>query len=232
MPRGQHGKGYNTARATPQHDVKIAAEVPLDADKRNKVPDAIEAPGLRWYVATTAPQQELRAAASVRAIEVVSVLAYVPCEFFWRRPERGNLKLPKREFQRPAMRSYLFVGVDGGMDDHTLALLRERDAEGRNKHGLVSVLGSHARGALAMGGIGLTWLAQMADAERTGATNLTAAAPFERGDNVRIKAGPLTGFPGRTMLVDLKAEEVVVEISLLGSTTEARFPFDHVHRAA
>lgn len=230
MPASRNGRAYD-AKATPQHDAKIAADVPLKEEDRNKVPD-IAAAKKHWYVCSTAPQRELRAAQSLRAIEGSPFLVYVPCEFFWRRPERGNLKLPRREFQRPAMRSYIFVGAPDGIGDEELALLRDRDPEGRNRHGLTSILGSNMRGALPVGDVGLNWLTNMADAERRGATVQTPTAPFERGDSLRIAAGPLTGFPARALLVDMKVEEVVVEISLLGSVTEARFAFDHVHRAA
>ncbi|MDV2986358.1 UNVERIFIED_CONTAM: transcription termination/antitermination NusG family protein [Methylobacteriaceae bacterium AG10] len=230
MPASRNGRAYD-AKATPQHDAKIAADIPLKDEDRNKVPDIAEA-GKHWYVCATAPQRELKAAQSLRAIEVFRFLAYVPCEFFWRRPERGNLKLPRREIQRPAMRSYIFVGAPGGIGDRELALLRERDAEGRNRHGLVSILGSNMRGALPMGPVGLNWLGSMADAERRGATAQAPKAPFERGDTLRIATGPLTGFPARALLIDMKAEEVVVEISLLGSITEARYAFADVHRAA
>lgn len=230
MPASRNGRGFD-AKATPQHNEKIAAEVPLSEEERNKVPD-IAAAGKRWYVCMTAPQRELKAAQSLRSIDGAPFLAYVPCEFFWRRPERGNLKLPRREFQRPAMRSYLFVGAPDGIGDQELALLRERDAEGRNRHGLVSILGSNMRGALAIGRVGLAWLEGMAEAERSGATAHAPAAPFEPGDSLKVTVGPMAGFSARALFTDMQAEEVVVEISLLGSTTEVRYPFDHVHRAA
>lgn len=230
MPSSRNGRAYD-AKATPQHDAKITADIPLKDEDRNKVPEIAEA-GKHWYVCSTAPQRELKAAQSLRAIEGAPFLVYVPCEFSWRRPERGNLKLPRREIQRPAMRSYLFVGAPGGIGDEELAMLRDRDAEGRNRHGLTGILGSNMRGALPMGPVGLAWLDSMADAERRGATMQAPTAPFERGDTLRITAGPLTGFPAKALLINIKAEEVVVEISLLGSTTEARYAFADVHRAA
>lgn len=58
------------------------------------------------------------------------------------------------------MRSYLFLGVLGGLCDETLAALRERDIDGRNMHGLSGILGSANRGPLAMNPAGLRWLRQ------------------------------------------------------------------------
>lgn len=234
MPASKNGRAYD-AKATPQHNAKIPLKkVPLTDDKRNKVPE-IEAPGVRWYVCTTAPMAELRAAVSLRNTQVGGIkpfTAYAPCEFFWRRPQRGNLKMPPREFQRPSMRHYLFVGVEGGINDEVMAALRERDADGRNVHGLVSILGSHMKGALALSDKGKAWLGELANAERCGATNMTEAAPFERDEEVRIGTGPFVGFISRILAVDLEGEEVIVALSLMGAETEIRLGFEHVHKAA
>ncbi|WP_336488311.1 transcription termination/antitermination protein NusG [Methylobacterium nigriterrae] len=232
MPSSRLGR-YSDAKATPQHNFTILKDVPLPDEKRNKVPE-IKTPGVSWYVCTTVPQAELRAAESLRRTEVDGdklFLAYTPCEFFWRRPQRANLKLPRREFQRPTMRHYLFVGIKGGASDEALAALRERDSEGRNTHGLMGILGS-ARGPLSMNESGLEWLADRAQEERAGRTSTQATAPFERDEAVRIAAGPFAGFFSRVLAVDDTREQVVVEISLMGRRSEMRMSFEHVHKAA
>ena len=233
MPSSKNGRGYD-AKVTPQHNVKLKVRVPLPDEKRNKVPE-IQVPGVRWYVCTTAPMAELRAAESLRNTmvgETKPFLVYAPCEFFWRRPLRGNLKMPPREYQRPAMRHYLFVGIEGGVTDETMAALRARDAEGRNAHGLVSILGSHMKGALPLNDEGLTRLGEMAAEERAGATNITSAPPFERDEQVRVGSGPFVGFMSRVLAVDLEGEQVIVALSLMGSETEMRLAFGDVHKAA
>jgi transcriptional antiterminator NusG len=233
MPASRNGRGYD-AKVTPEHHIKIPKDVPLSDEKRNKVPE-IEAPGVRWYVCTTAPMAELRAAESLRKAEVGGekpFTPYSPCEFFWRRPTRSGFKMPKREFQRPTMRHYLFVGVKGGITDEAMAVLRERDNDGRNVHGLVSILGSNMRGALAMNDKGKAWLGKLAEDEISGATCQANSAPYERGEEVRIGSGPFSGFASHVLAVDLEGEEVIVEISLMGSRSEMRLPFDGVHKAA
>lgn len=233
MPASKNGRGYD-AKATPQHNSSIPREVPLPPEKRNKVPE-IKTPGVLWYVCTTAPLAEIRAVESLRAAEVGGQKLfhpYAPCEFFWHRPQRGNTKMPLREVQRPCMRHYIFVGIKGGISDESMAALRARDVEGRNVHGLVSILGSHMIGALPMSDSGLEWLDELAEAERSGATSMQAAAPFERDDEVRITSGTMMGFVSRVLAVDLEGEHVIVAISLLGAETEMRLPFEHVHKAA
>lgn len=234
MPASRNGRGFD-AKATPQHNVKVPLKVPLPEERRNKVPETIKEPGVRWYVCTTAPMAELRAAESLRDAEVNGTkpfVPYTPCEFFWRRPQRGNLKMPPREFQRPSMRHYLFVGVRGGINDDVMAALRARDIDGKNVHSLVSILGSHMKGALALNDKGLDWLGGLAEVERSGATNMTQASPYERDEEVRIGIGPFVGFISRVLAVDLEREEMIVALTLMGIETEIRLPFEHVHKAA
>jgi transcriptional antiterminator NusG len=234
MPASKNGRGFD-AKATPQHNAKVHLKQPLDEEKRNKVPEAIKAPGLRWYVCTTAPMAELRAADSLRNVEVNGTkpfVPYAPCEFFWRRPLRGNLKMPPREFQRPSMRHYLFVGIRGGINDDVMAALRARDIDGKNVHGLVSILGSHMKGARALNDKGLDWLNELAEDERSGATNMTKAPPYERDEEVRIGIGPFVGFISRVLAVDVEGQEVIVALSLMGVETEIRLDFEDAHKAA
>lgn len=231
MPRGQHGKGYNTAKATPQHNVTIPKEVPLSPEKRNKVPD-VQAKGVRWYVCTTAPQQELRAAESLRRIKLdPPLLAYVPCEFEWKRMKRANLKMPLREFQRPKMRHYIFVGVPGGMTDEVFATMRERDVDQRNIHGLVGILGAGGGRLLHLSDKGIDWVAELAEAERGGLSNVTGAG-LQLNDAVRLTGGPFSMFTGRLVVIDSDKSEAIVELSLMGRGTDIRIGLEDVEKAA
>ncbi|GLS45125.1 transcription termination/antitermination protein NusG [Methylobacterium brachythecii] len=231
MPRGQHGKGYNTAKATPQHNATIPKEVPLSPKKRNKVPD-VQTKGVRWYVCTTAPQQELRAAESLRRIKLdPPLLAYVPCEFEWKRMKRANLKMPLREFQRPRMRHYLFVGVTGGMTDEVLAAMRERDVEGRNVHRLVGILGAGNGKPLRLNDCGREWIAGLAEAESSGLANVTGAS-LGINDAVRLTGGPFSMFTARLVAIDSDKSEAVVELSLMGRGTEIRIGLEDLEKVA
>ncbi len=233
MPAGTMGRGYRDAKATPPHNGKIGLETPIPDEKRNKVPD-IGAEGVRWYVCTTAPQQELRAAESVRRISAAGVppmLAYVPCEFFWRRPQRSNLRMPRREFQLPRMRHYLFVGIAGGMGERDLAALRERDPDGRNVHGLVGILGAGSGKPLYLSDEGKRWISGFAEEERAGTADVTGAG-LRPDDSVRITSGPFAMFTGRLVAVDTDRGETIVELSLMGHKTDIRLSLEDVEKAA
>lgn len=103
----------------------------------------------------------------VAAVEIgrAALLSYLTCEFHWHRPQRANLKMPLREFLRPRTRNYLFVGAEGGMTDDVIAAMRERDAEGRNTHGLVGILGAGSGKPLRLNDRGREWVAGLAHAE-------------------------------------------------------------------
>lgn len=227
MPSGRTGR-YGGAKATPEHFAKIAREVPIPASRRNVVPDLQEA-RRQWYVCTTGPQIELRAAASIRRLvdRGYDLAPYVPCEFEWRRAVRSNLRVPRREMQRPILRGYVFVGSLGEITEIEMAALRETDIDGRNAHGLVAILGT-ARGPRPMAKDGLAWLRTYGEDERAGRTNLTPTSVFSSGDEVRIGSGPFSGFPARFVALGPEGETAVVEISLMGGRTEMRLPVDDV----
>lgn len=237
MPASRQGRGFD-AKATPQINATIAKDIPLDEERRNKVPN-LRAPGMRWYVCTTAPSRELSAAASIRAIVMrghrqgeTPFLAYVPCEFFWHRSVRSNLRVPRREQQRPAVRGYLFLGVLGGLCDETLALLRERDVEGRNVHGLSGILGSPTRGPLHMNGLGLRWLSQWGEDELEGRTHLNPLAGMKAGDEVRAGSGVFSGFAGKFVGTAEGGAVGIISLEVMGSMCDVRLPIEDVHRAA
>lgn len=197
-----HGQRFQ-ARVTPQHNSLIAKDEPIPAERRNKTPN-LYAVAVRWYVCTSAPSRELSAAAGIKRAMLRGARAdenpfipYVPCEYLWRRSVRSNLRVPRREQQQPAMRSYLFLGVLGGLCDVTLAGLRERDIDGRNLHGLTGILGSANRGPLAMNPVGLRWLRQWGEDELAGRTNLTPLAGIQVGEEVRAGSGLFNVFVGK-----------------------------------
>ena len=240
MPRGQHGKGYNTAQATPQHNSTIALDVPIEEGRRNVVPNfgGRRSP-VRWYIATTAPSRELSAAASIRQATLYGArkgetpfLAYVPCEFYWRRSVRSNLRVPRREQQFPILRHYLFLGVIGGLCDETLAVLRERDIDGRNVHGLVGILGSPTKGPLQIGPVGMRWLRERGREEISGETNRTPIGAIASGEPVRAMSGPFAGFLGTFVSAAQGGTVGVISLSMMGSVCDIRLPIEDVERAA
>ena len=132
MPRAIH-EGRFRARATPTHFVTLPTEIPIPDVDRNVVPEIV-APKLRWHVCTTAPQAERRAADSLRreterlaGMGLPPLVAYVPCATDWRERKRGSLTLPRLEVQTPKIRSYLFVGAEGGLTAEHLAVMSERE---------------------------------------------------------------------------------------------------------
>lgn len=231
MPSGRTGR-YGHAKVTPQHDSRIAREIPISEERRNVVPDLREA-GRCWYVCTTMPQVELRAAASLRQLNARGhdFAVYVPCEFEWRRSVRSNLRVPRREFQRPVLRHYLFLGTRGPIAERALYALRETDIDGRNAHGLLGILGAAGVGPLAMAEAGLDWLRRAGDDERAGRTNRTPVSGFTAGDTVRIGGGPFVGFPARFLALGPEGETALVEISLMGARTEMRLPIEDITRS-
>lgn len=236
MGAKMHGQRF-TARVTPQHNTIIARDEPIEPERRNKTPN-LSAEAMSWYVCTTAPSRELSAAASIRRTVMggarageTPFLAYVPCEYFWRRSVRSNLRVPRREQQRPAMRAYLFLGVLGGLCDETLAVLRERDLEGRNVHGLVGILGP-ARGPLPMNAVGLRWLRSWSDNELAGRTNLTPLAGIKAGEEVRAGSGLFNGFVGRFVGTSEGGAVGIISLEVMGAPFDYRLPIEDVYRAA
>ncbi|UGB26369.1 hypothetical protein LPC10_01775 [Methylorubrum sp. B1-46] len=216
----------------------IAKDEPIPAERRNKTPN-LYASAVRWYVCTTAPSRELSAAASIRRAMLRGVredetpfIPYVPCEYLWRRAVRSNLRVPRREQQRPAMRSYLFLGVLGGLCDETLAVLRERDIDGRNLHGLTGILGSANRGPLAMNPAGLRWLRQWGEDEMAGRTNLTPLAGMQAGEEVRAGSGLFSGFVGKFVGTSDGGAVGIISLEVMGAPFDYRLPIEDVHRAA
>lgn len=240
MPRGQYGKGYNTAKATPEHKAKIALDVPIEEGRRNTVPNfGGRRSLLRWYIATTAPSRELAAASSVRKAILggaregeTPFAAYAPCEFFWRRSVRSNLRVPRREQQFPILRHYLFIGVIGGLCDVTLAALRDRDSEGRNAHGLIGILGSPTEGPLPLNAAGMKWLRQLGEDEIGGGTNRTPIGAISSGETVRAKSGPFAGFIGSFVSVAKGGTVGVISLTVMGSSCDISLPIEDVERAA
>ncbi|MCJ2033185.1 hypothetical protein [Methylobacterium sp. J-068] len=237
MPASRHGRGFD-AKATPQHNVIVAQDEPIPEERRNKTPN-LWAKGVRWYICTTAPSRELSAAASVRRIMLggarageTPFLAYVPCEFSWRRSVRSNLRVPRREQQRPIMRSYLFLGVLGGLCDMTLAALRERDIDQRNVHGLTGILGSRTAGPLRMNAEGLRWMRRQGEDELAGRTNLNPLVGLRAGDPVRAGSGMFSGFAATFVGTATGGTVGVVSIAIMGSAFNVSLPIEDVHKTA
>ncbi|MCJ2039843.1 hypothetical protein MKK55_12965 [Methylobacterium sp. J-059] len=239
MPSSRNGRAFD-AKATPQHNAKIALDKPIEEGRRNVVPNfGGDRSILRWYIATTAPSRELSAAASIRGTMLsgdrageTPFAAYVPCEFFWRRSVRSNLRVPRRERQFPILRHYLFLGVMGGLCDDTLAALRQRDGEDRNVHGLIGILGSQTRGPLQLNRIGMRWLRDQGADEVAGRTNRTPIGAISPGEAVRATSGPFAGFIGQFVSSADGGTVGVISLTVMGSACDIRLPIEDVERAA
>lgn len=230
MPSGIHGRRFRNVKATAQHNTVLPTEIPIPLEKRNVVPPSGAIDYCKWYVCTTQPQAEMRAAESLRR---EGISAYAPCEYFWRRPVRQNLRMPRRQIQRPLFRSYLFVGIPGVLDDYTLSVLRERDLEGRNRHGLVAILGSLYGRPMPLDGEGKAFLTREARIERGEETR--SGDPDEAlkvGDYLRIKTGPFATFKGTVAAVDPTTERLLVQVSMLSKLVPIPLEFADVERAA
>ncbi len=227
------------ARATKQHFAILPTEVPIPADKRNVVPN-VEAADLRWYVCTTAPQQERRAAASLRreAERLASwglppLIAYVPCGTVWKRRTRGSLTLPRLEVQTPRLRSYVFVAARGGLQPQHLGVMSERDAERQNKHGLIAVLGSREGLPISLPASDKGFLARMAEDELAASqVRRVGEIRHEVGDMVHVKDGPFASYSGTVTGVDTEHERLQVELTIFGRATPIELDFGYVARAA
>ena len=227
------------ARATKQHFAILPTEVPIPADKRNVVPN-VEAADLRWYVCTTAPQQERRAAASLRreAERLASwglppLIAYVPCDTVWKRRTRGSLTLPRLEVQTPRLRSYVFVAARGGLQPQHLGVMSERDAERQNKHGLIAVLGSREGLPISLPASDKGFLARMAEDELAASqVRRVGEIRLEVGDTIQVKEGPFATYSGTVTGVDTEHERLQVELTIFGRATPIELDFGYVARAA
>lgn len=237
MPSGIHGRRLRNVKATPQHNAVLPTEIPIPSDKRNVIPPSGAIGYCDWYVCTTQPQAEMRAVESLRR---EGISAYAPCEYFWRQPMRQNLKMPRREIQRPLFRSYLFVGVPGVLDDHTLSVLRERDLEGRNRHGLVAILGSLYGRPMPLDGEGKAFLRREARIERGEEAREGGEEAREGGDDgslkvgdrLKIKTGPFATFGGTVAAVDPVEQRLLVQVSMLSKLVPIPLEYADVERAA
>lgn len=233
MPRPIHA-GRFRARATPEHRALLPTRIPLPAWKRNVVPSSLD--GLSWYACTTAPQAELRAARSLRREAerlaewgLEPIVPYAPCGNRWQQRRRGALRLPDLEVQTPILRSYLFVGVRGGIEDAHLGVMSERDPQQQNKHGLLSVLGAaHERKPVPLNDAAVAFLARLAGQERTDADAMAAEcnrSAFQAGQTVRIANGPLQGFPAVVEALDAMRSRMLVEVSMFGRLSQIELNF-------
>lgn len=238
MEKSPLGRRFR-ARATKQHFALLPTEVPIPAEKRNIVPD-VGANGLRWYVCSTMPQNERRAAESLRrdAERLISrnarpLVSYVPCDTMWRKRKRGATDLPRLEVQKPMLRSYVFVGAIGGLQPTHLNLMSERNLEGQNRHGLLSVLGNREGMPMCLPEGDVAFLSRMALREIEAAHVRTVTEiDYEEGDAVTVQDGPFASFAGLVRGVDEQQSRLLVEIEIFGRATPIELDYGFVRRAA
>lgn len=227
------------ARATKQHFALLPTEIPIEAERRNIVPE-VGMTGVRWYVCTTAPQAERRAAESLRreaerftSRGVAPLVAYAPCDTIWQNRRRGDRVLPRLEIQRPKLRSYVFVGAVGGLKPMHLGVMSERNVERQNWHGLIAVLGSSCGTPMMLTGEDLKFLNRVAQEEREAAIyRRRSEAEYAEGDTVRVEDGPFLSYNGTVTGVDAQQCRLRIELSIFGRATPIELDFEQVALAA
>jgi transcriptional antiterminator NusG len=227
------------ARATATHFAILPTEIPIPADERNPVPE-IRAAGMRWYVCMTAPQNERRAAESLRrehdrlaAWGISPITPYLPCSTQWRERMRGGQKLPRLEVQTPRIRGYLFVGVVGKLQDEHRSLMAERDIERRNRHGLSAILGTRTGDPIALTGDDVSFLVRLAQDEVSAAdVRVVGQRDFEIGDQVSVTDGPFRAFSGPVTGIDDETGRLLAEVDILGRAVPLELDFKSVEKAA
>jgi transcription antitermination factor NusG len=227
------------ARATATHFAILPTEIPIPKDERNPVPD-IRAPGMRWYVCMTAPQNERRAGESLRrerdrlaSCGISPLTPYLPCSTHWRERQRAGRQMPRLEVQTPRMRGYLFVGVIGKLLPEHRDLLNERDIERRNRHGLSAILGTRTGDPIALGPADVAFLARLAREEIDAAdVRVVGRRDFEIGDTVSVTDGPFAAFSGPVTGIDDETGRLLAEIDMLGRAVPLELDFKSVERAA
>lgn len=237
--KSQMGRGYK-ARATRTHFARLPTEIPIPHERRNPVPE-IEAEGVRWYVCTTVPQQERRAADSLRreaerfkAWGLPPLVPYVPCETFWQARKRGPTNLPRREIQRPLARSYCFVSARGGLKAGHLNVMSERNVERQNRHGLIAVLGGRDGIPLDLPEADLREISRWAKTEIEAAkTHVIGEGPtFDLGEAVNVTEGAFFGYRGEVYGIDDANGRLLIELQIFGRATPIELDFGHVAKAA
>lgn len=232
------------ARATAAHFAILPTEIPIPAAERNPVPE-IRAPGMRWYVCMTAPQNERRAAESLRrehdrlaAWGISPIIPYLPCSTHWRERTRGGQKLPRLEVQTPKIRGYLFVGVVGKLLPEHRDLMAERDIERRNRHGLTAILGTRTGDPLPLvdnedDNDDVSFLAGLAEEERQAANvHVVGQRDFDIGDRISVADGPLNRRSGLVTGIDDETGRLLAEVEILGRAVPIELDFKSVERAA
>ncbi len=238
MEKSPLGRRFR-ARATKQHFALLPTEVPIPAEKRNVVPD-VSTDGMRWYVCSTAPQNERRAAESLRreaerlsSWGVRPLVAYVPCDTMWVKRTRGATTLPRLEVQKPMLRSYVFVGAIGGLKPAHLNIMSERNVERHNRHGLISVLGSRDGVPMCLSSGDVAFLSRLAARElEAGRTRTVEPSGYGIGEAVIVEDGPFATYSGTIRGVDDQQARLLVEIEIFGRATPIELDFDFVRRAA
>lgn len=223
---------YQGARATQAHyarlPIRIQSEIPL-ADEDRSTPPEIGS-DVAWFVITTAPRGEIAAA---RALREIGYVAYAPAETKWIAHSARSPRI-KREVQRAIFARYVFLGMRPGQSWH---LLRERDAFGRNRHGVAGVLTAEGRPAR----IPVDPVRALAAEEREGWFDerrkpelLKARMPelakpaVMAGESLRIAAGPFLGHEG-TADADVGANgRLRASVAIFGRATLVEVSIDDV----
>lgn len=242
---GRHARREMQATATPVHFAKLPTKLPeeimLSDDKRIVAPTIEAAPspdprrvsyhdveGRQWFILSIAGQQERRCHAGLNDL---GYGAYLPAETLWVQHSRTQPRI-KREVQRPIFPRYCFLGMS---DDASWWPLRERDAWGRNKLGILGVVSNQGRPSP----VPVVLLEKLAGKERAGWFDERKRAVLEKGEaelrrpkveageQVRISAGAFATCEGRAD-EDAAGDKVRIWARVFGQETLMVLPIDDV----
>jgi transcription antitermination factor NusG len=182
--------------------------------------------GLAWYVLATVPRGEIKC---VRALRALGYEAYSPVETRWIQHSRTAPGV-KREVQTAIFCRYVFFAMAPGL---SWLPLREKDAFGRNKLGIIGVISIDG----APCAVPVSPLIQLADEERAGwfderrrpeleraSRSVRAEPPVKQGERVRILSGAFASHSATADEDTRKDGSVAVLLDLFGRSTVVVLP--------
>lgn len=155
----------------------------------------------RWYLARVTPGREKRA---VVALWQAGLEAAIPVDALWRHASkqakaRGDAKV---ERLTPALPGYALVGFEGAWDRWVAALSCD------HVNGFVSVQGAPRR----LSGDEAIAVVALGRAAPRSWRRMLRGAEFAVGDAVRMMAGPLEGWRGVALSIDLAQGRALVDL--------------------
>ncbi len=166
-----------------------------------------------WFVCTTVPQREFKAAYE---LEALGLMTLVPYEVTYRRAMGKGNRPVTIEKNIPLLPSYVFVGSNDVVPWYDVRSLR--DVRGR-----VAFDGAPAR----LRDVEIARIRALATAERR---ENAGRKSLKLGDRVSITDGPFRSFEGLVQAIGVG--DVTVSVEMFGSFRPVRHRPDQIERAA